>query len=139
INPLPGGQTKRITIMKLSLLSATLLCAAGALLLTPSVRAQTNNPSTNAPQVRPRNRPMVAENRVSYLSQQLNLTEDQKPKVRAVYEAEAKALEEIPREQRRDKFAALQEETSKKLKEILTPEQWTKYQALPSRGPRPRD
>src|SRR5581483_2287005 len=75
-----------------------------------------------------------ADNRLMYLSQQLGLTEEQKPKVHAVLEEEFKGLQGVPREQRREKMAAMQEETSKKLKDILTPEQYTKYQALPGRG-----
>jgi Spy/CpxP family protein refolding chaperone len=120
--------------MKISKPLMSLLLAAGAFAALPSIHAQTNT-STNNP-APPRQRPgrQVAESRTAYLSQALNLTAEQKPKVQAILEEEFKAVQETPREERRQKAEALREETNKKLKGILTEEQYTKYQAMGARG-----
>jgi Spy/CpxP family protein refolding chaperone len=118
--------------MKLSRITATLLLAAGVFVMTPPLHAQTNTPTNGA--VRGPRGGRGPEGRTLYLSQQLNLTADQKPKVQAVLEQEAKAMQDIPREERREKMTAVHEETSKKLKVILTEEQYAKYQALPQPG-----
>ncbi len=72
--------------------------------------------------------------RVERLATELNLTEDQKTKVLAVFEEDAKKYQALredtstPREQRREKMTAIREESDKKLKAILKPDQWEKYQ-----------
>lgn len=72
--------------------------------------------------------------RVERLSTELNLTEEQKTKVLAVFEEDSKKYQALredsstPREQRREKMAAIREESDKKLKTILKPDQWEKYQ-----------
>jgi Spy/CpxP family protein refolding chaperone len=70
------------------------------------------------------------EARLERMSTELNLTDEQKPKVKAVLEDTAKKMQEIPREERRDKMPALMEDQNKKLKEILTPDQYTKLQSM---------
>ena len=70
------------------------------------------------------------EARLERMSTELNLTDDQKPKVKAVLEDTAKKMQDIPREERRDKMPALMEEQNKKLKEILTADQYTKLQSM---------
>ncbi len=62
----------------------------------------------------PAGRPMMAD-RTEMYARMLNLTEDQKTKVRPILDEEAKKMQEI------------REQTQEKMKAILTPEQWQKY------------
>jgi Spy/CpxP family protein refolding chaperone len=73
------------------------------------------------------------EQRFERLSTELNLTEAQKPKVKAAFEDQMKkmqGLRDTPREERRDKMREIREEQNKKMKEILTAEQFDKYKKL---------
>jgi len=74
------------------------------------------------------------EQRLERMSTQLDLTEAQKPKVKAVLEDTAKKMKDVAPEDRREKMRTLREEENKKFKEILTPDQFKKYQELVERG-----
>jgi periplasmic protein CpxP/Spy len=82
-----------------------------------------------------RGMPSVQE-RLDRMTEELKLTDEQKPKVKAVLEASDKKRQElvgdsaVPQEQRREKMQALMEEQNKKLKEILTPEQYAKWDKM---------
>lgn len=70
------------------------------------------------------------------MSSELNLTPDQKTKVTALMEDEAKQRKELradaslSREQKREKGQALMADQEKKLKQILTPDQFQKWQKI---------
>src|SRR5262249_34278043 len=92
-----------------------------------------------------RNMPSVQE-RLDKMSEELKLTDDQKPKVKAVMEDAGKKMQEIrsdsslDRDKRREKFEEMRKEETKKMKEILTPDQYTKWEKMreqmrPGRGP----
>lgn len=72
--------------------------------------------------------------RIQEGAKDLNLTEDQKAKLKEIYQPQMEKLREIwkdqslTREQKMEKFKALRAENEPKLKEILTPEQWEKWQ-----------
>ncbi|MEY2429637.1 MAG: periplasmic protein CpxP/Spy [Verrucomicrobiota bacterium] len=76
------------------------------------------------------------EQRLDRMTEELKLTDDQKPKVKEVLEDGAKKRQEmfsdssVPREQRREKMQAIMDEESKKLKAILTPEQNEKWEKM---------
>jgi len=76
------------------------------------------------------------EQRMDRMTEELKLTDAQKPKVKAVLEATAKKGQElrgdtsVPREERREKMQAIMEQENKQLKEILTPDQYTKYEKI---------
>lgn len=79
------------------------------------------------------------EQRVDNLAKELTLTDAQKTKVKALFEAQTKKMQEmrtenanLSQEERREKFTAMREEQTKKMKEILTPEQFTKYEKIQS-------
>lgn len=125
--------------MKITTISAA-LAAAALLTLGASAQAQTVNTNANSStnRVGPPARITGAEARLEHLTKALDLTDDQKPKVKAVLEEETKAVREARAsvgggtpEERRAKYQSIREETSAKLKNILTPEQYTKYEALP--------
>jgi protein CpxP len=79
------------------------------------------------------------------LAQQLNLTDDQKAKVKPVLEAQGKKMSEmradtsLSQEDRRAKMQAIREETTAQMKAILTPEQFDKWQKMPRPGRGPRN
>jgi periplasmic protein CpxP/Spy len=76
------------------------------------------------------------------MAQQLNLTDDQKAKVKTILENRDKKMAEFrgdnsaSQEDRRAKMQALREETSTQMKAVLTPEQFEKWQQMSPRGRR---
>jgi hypothetical protein len=79
----------------------------------------------------------TVEQQLDRMTEALKLTDEQKPKVKALLEETAKKrteLRDLPQDERREKGRALIEDQNKKLKEILTPEQYTKYEAMPRPG-----
>ena len=77
-------------------------------------------------------RPSV-EQFMERMNEDLKLTDEQKPKVKAVLEESQKKRQElssIPQEERRGKVRDIRDNENKKLKEILTAEQYTKYEKM---------
>jgi len=71
-----------------------------------------------------------AEQRLERMSADLKLTDEQKPKVKAVLEETSKGMQglrDVPQDERRQKTQTIRETETKKLKEILTPDQMEKY------------
>ena len=134
--------------MKINKLSFAVLAAAGLLAL--SIPAQAEN--TNAPAVAtppPAGGPpgmraprMSVDNRLSQLSDALTLTDDQKPKVKALLEDQLKKGQEfradtsLSAEDRRAKMQSLRDDMNTKMKDILTPEQYDKLSKMPTPGGR---
>ncbi len=114
---------------------------AGSLLAADlTVRAQesTNTPSaTSQPPGAPEKKGN-ARGRMSFdiVSNQLQLSEDQKPKVRPILQDMAKQLAalrgdtSLTQADRRAKTAEIRNDATAKLKEILTPEQLAQWQKL---------
>ena len=81
-------------------------------------------------------RGMSPEQMVERYTEQLSLTDEQKPKVKAVLEDSAKKRRglfrdsSLDQEQKRAKFRDVMDAQNKKMKEILTPDQFTKYQEM---------
>ena len=134
--------------MKMHKLSLVAALALGSLLVcTSNASAQTENTNTNAPARRERRGPPSVEQRVERMNAQLKLTDEQKTKVTAMFEEDAKKMRELrndknlTREEQREKFRAMRTESESKLKQILTPEQWEKHQQQmrPGRPPAPAD
>ena len=114
-------------ILKTGLIAA--LAIGGLVALTNVASAQDANKEGK------KGRYQTPEQRLEALTKELNLTDAQKPKVKAVLEDGAKKREEIRNadpSERREKARALIEEQNKKLKEILTPEQYEKFRKLES-------
>ena len=111
--------------------------AAGALLAGSSaLRAQN---ATNTPPAGERGPGMKGR---ANIAKQLDLTEDQKPKVEAIMKGameKGRALREdtsLTPEEKKAKAKAIKEETATQLKAVLTPEQFAKWQEMSKRGPR---
>ena len=70
------------------------------------------------------------------MTEKLKLTDEQKPKVKAVLEESQKKRQElfsdssVPREDRREKMKGINDNEDKKLKGILTAEQYTEYEKM---------
>lgn len=131
--------------MKINKLSFAVLAAAGLLALSiPAQAADTNTPA--APTTPPAGGPpgmrgprMSVEQRLTQLSESLKLTDDQKPKVKALLDEQQKQMADLRQaapEDRRTKMQALREEMNTKMKDILTPEQYETYSKMAPPGGR---
>ena len=120
--------------MKNKIISVVILTST--LTLVSSAYSQDNKPqnppagSVNVMNISPET---MISNRVNALSRSLNLTDEQKQKVKPVVEDEFKKFRELrtqknlsPQE-RTAKMREIREASSQKMKTILTEEQWKKY------------
>ncbi len=138
---------ERMKINKLSLIP--MLVLGGLMAFGSMATAQDNKPADGAPPPggpppgggRRGGMPTV-EQQMERLTTALTLTDEQKPKVKAVLEEtnkkgqELRADTNLSQEDRRTKRQALMDEQNTKLKAILTTEQFDKYQKMPrGRGP----
>ena len=79
------------------------------------------------------------EQQLERMTTQLSLTDEQKPKVKAVLEESAKKRQEIfsdtsiDRSQMREKMQPIMEEQNKKMKAILKEDQYKKYEEMAQR------
>lgn len=128
----PGRPKEMRERMKLHRINIGLAVALGGLLVLTSPGLAQNTNST----ARPGRRGPNVQQRVERLSTELKLTDDQKTKVTALFEKEAKQGRELrddtslSREERRDKMRGMRQEQMKELKTILTSEQFDKFQQL---------
>jgi len=127
----PGNKPKKRRQMKINKLSVITGMALGGLVACSNMAlAQDQKPGGG------RGRGPSVEQRMERMTEELKLTDEQKPKVKAVLEASQKKRQElftdssVPREERREKMQGLMEEENKKLKEILTADQYTKYEKM---------
>lgn len=124
--PLCGETNKRL-MKKIGLMAAML---TGAILLSGNVSSQAQD-AGGARKEQRRGGPMSVEQQLDRMAKQLDLTDAQKPKVKALLEDMNKKRQELSSlqgQERREKMTALREEQEKKLKEILTKDQYSKYE-----------
>ena len=118
---------------KLSLVAA--LALGG--LIACSTLATAQDSTNNVPKKGKRGFPTV-EQQMERMTTTLTLTDEQKPKVKAVLEDQQKKMTELRSETdqdvRRTKMQELRKETETKMKGILTDDQFKKYQEMPQRG-----
>jgi protein CpxP len=116
--------------MKINKLSAVAALAIAGLMLCGTVNAQ------DAKEGKKGKRGQSVEQIMDRMNETLKLTDEQKPKVKAVLEESQKKRQElfadssVTGDDRRTKMQAIMEEQNKKLKEILTAEQYTKWEEL---------
>ena len=119
---------------KLSLMAA--LALGGLMACSTLVTAQ------DAPQADAKKggkKGFTIEQQMERMTDQLTLTDEQKPKVKAVLEETSKKMQPIradsslDRDARMEKMKPIMEEQNKKMKEILTADQFTKYQEMQQR------
>lgn len=122
-----------------STLAAALMLAGLANLQSP-VLAQ-DKPDAAKPEAPRRERPAQAGDRLERMAKELNLSEEQKGKLKTIFEQQAaktKALREdtsLTPEQRREKARGIREEFAGKIKEVLTKEQNEKWQKQQQQRP----
>jgi periplasmic protein CpxP/Spy len=141
--------TERQKLMKASKMTLMAALAVGSLLaLTPALRADdgTNTPPAGPPAGGPppgeRGPGMRGPGpNFDMLAQRLNLTDDQKPKVKAILDDQRQQMrdlwqnQDLSREDRMAKMRTIREDTDAKLKAVLTDEQFKKFQEMrPMRG-----
>jgi len=79
------------------------------------------------------------EQQMERYTDQLTLTDEQKPKVKTVLEAQQKKMQELrndsnlDQDARREKMQTIRKDTDTKMKGILTEEQFKKYQEMNQR------
>ena len=124
--------------------------AAGSLLVwSPALRAGDTNtppstPPAGAPPAGQRPPGMRGGPSLDQLAQQLNLTDDQKAKVKPILEARDQKMRDLrgdtslTPEDRRAKMKALRDDMVTQMKAVLTPEQFDKWQKMSSAGMRDR-
>jgi Spy/CpxP family protein refolding chaperone len=140
----------RQTIMKATKTMLIAALAAGSLLVwSPALRAGDTNtppstPPAGAPPAGQRPPGMRAAPTLDQLAQQLNLTDDQKAKVKPILEARDQKVRDLrgdtslTPEDRRAKMKALRDDMITQMKAVLTPEQFDKWQKMSPAGMRDR-
>lgn len=122
---------KKLGLLAILALGGLLLCS------TAAIAQDTNNAGAGKDGKQGKRGFPTIEERMDRLTKELNLTADQKPKVKTALEEQRKELQgvrDLSQDERREKFRSSQQELDKKLKAILTPEQYQKYESMP-RGP----
>jgi Spy/CpxP family protein refolding chaperone len=122
-------RTDKIGLLAAAALGGLLLCGFNA-------TAQ----QTNAPAGHPKKGLLSVDARMEHLDQLLNLTDEEKPKVRAAMEvqvSESRGLRDLPQEERREKRRSIEEAFGKSMKEILTPSQFETWLGSVKKGKRP--
>jgi len=123
-------RTNKIGLIAAAVLGGLLVCGFNA-------AAQ----QTNAPGGHPKKGGAFSvDARMEHLDQLLNLTDEEKPKVRAAMEvqvSDSRGLRDLPQDERREKRRAIEGDFGKKMKEILTPSQFDTWLGSVKKGKRP--
>ena len=121
---------------KLSLVAA--LALGG--LMACSTLATAQDSTNNVPKKSGKRGMPTVEQQMERMTTTLDLTDAEKPKVKAVLEETSKKMQEIfsdsslDQAARREKMQPIREEQNTKMKAILTDDQYTKYLAMNQRG-----
>jgi Spy/CpxP family protein refolding chaperone len=81
---------------------------------------------------------MTSDQRVANLDKAVTLTDDQKVKVKAIYDADQKKMQDLMAAQdpdMRTKMMAMRQDERTQIRTLLTDDQKTKFDAMPQRGP----
>lgn len=82
---------------------------------------------------------MQHQSRLEYMSKELNLTDDQKAKIKPVLEDEMSKMKSVrddtslSQDQKRDKMKDIRENTDSQITGVLTPDQQKKYEDMKAR------
>ena len=136
--------SERKKLMKATKMTLITALAVGSLLaLSPALRADdaTNTPPSappagGPPPGGPHGPGMRGRQNFDRLAEQLNLTDEQKPKVQAIFESQREQMRDLwqdqslSREDRMAKMKSIREATDTKLKAVLTIDQYKKLQDM---------
>jgi periplasmic protein CpxP/Spy len=120
-------------IHKLGLMAAL----AAALAFSPALNAQEKKEGKRQGPPTAAQREDMLKQRMTRMSEELKLTDAQKPKVEAALKAQAEkmqGLREATPEVRREKGQAIRADMEKKMKEILTADQYASWEKLRAQG-----
>ena len=124
-------------LMKFTKTSLIIMAVAGVLALSSSSQAQTNTPPGGRQgQGGGGARGRGAEQQLQQFSEQLKLTDAQKPKVKAALEEQVKKLQDLradttlSQQDRRTKMQTIRDDFGKQMKEILTADQYKKFEEI---------
>lgn len=137
--------------------SALLATALWGALMASGTAAQAQEKKEAKPEARPAPVPArptpavpgatpVRRDYADLVAQRLQLSDEQKQKVRPIFEEEQKSLADLRQQTRdkkltpqeyREKAVEIREAANKKIKPILTDEQWERFSRLRSGGMRP--
>ena len=133
-------------INKLSIVTA--LAATAMLAFSPALRAEDKPAKPEDKPARPEGRPGgpggqrggadFVKQRLERMTEELKLTDAQKPKVEAALKAQGEKMQgtrDLPPEERREKFQAAREEFNKKMKDTLDKEQYEKFEKMAQQRP----
>ncbi len=122
-----------------------LLIAAAVLLFTASALSQEQPaPSGQEQQQGPGRRGMMMmspQERLDAMAKQLNLTDEQKTKIKPILEQEHEKMQtlrqdtSLSREDRMSKMMDIRKSTSEEIKKVLTPDQQKKFDEMRPMGP----
>ena len=121
---------KYIKMKKLSLVAALVLGGLVACSITADAQQDQGGKKGGKGGGRP-----TVEQQLEKMTTDLSLTDEQKPKVKAVLEDTSKKMKElysgdVPQEQRREKMQPIRDGETRKMKEIFTTEQFGKWQKM---------
>lgn len=107
------------------------------ILMTADLTAQQDNKPATPQQSQPAQSapaaPTIQRDRTEILARYLNLSDEQKEKVKPIIDEETKKIQELrqqkdlSQQERTAKIREIREQTYQKMKPILTEEQWKKY------------
>lgn len=123
--------------MKMNRTHLTAALALGGLLALGATSFAQERPAGGGQQGQGRPR---GQDRLQAISERLQLTDQQKEKLKPIFEEEGKKRrdlmenKDLSQAQRREKMQAIRKETSEKVKPILTAEQWEKWQKMMEQG-----
>ena len=123
--------------MKLNKISLVAALALGSMLLSSTaVLAQDNKDGGDKGGGRRGRGQFTVEQRLERMTTELKLTDEQKPKVKAVLEEQDKkmqGLRDLAQDERATKMREMREESNKKMKTILTADQYKQYEEMNQR------
>src|SRR5580765_6689627 len=111
--------------MKIAKLSVIAALAMGAWLAVNNATAQDNADKGGKGG---KKGGFTVEQRMERLDRELKLTDEQKPKVKAILEDQAKEMQGLSREERMQKYPEMHKQMGEKLKPILTADQYKKWE-----------
>jgi periplasmic protein CpxP/Spy len=125
-------------LMKFTKTSLVIMAISGVLALSASSHAQTNTPpgGRQGQGQGAGARGRGAEQQLQQYSEQLKLTDAQKPKVKAALEEQVKKLQDLradttmSQQDRRTKMQTIRDDFGKQMKEILTADQYKKFEEM---------
>lgn len=103
---------------------------------TPAPAPEQKADAPKAEHKGPRGGMMSPAERIAQIDKAVGgLTDDQKAKIKDIYEKAAEEMKSVAPEDRREKMPEIMKATREQVRAVLTADQQTKFDAMPQRGP----